>query len=146
MENYRANDGRLTLHGGIGDGEMVQVCLASPSQLRDEVYKIAQTVQSSGMAPSAALIISCAGRKSLLGGKIDFEVEAIRDACAQPFPMVGFSSFGEIGPLPTRALHAQPVPQHDLRAGAVGAMRWLKPPRAGSVWCIRHQKGLARLP
>lgn len=99
VENYRANDGSLTLHGGIGDGEMVQVCLASPSQLRDEVYKIAQTVQSSGMAPSAALIISCAGRKSLLGGKIDFEVEAIRDACAQPFPMVGFSSFGEIGPL-----------------------------------------------
>lgn len=99
VENYRATDGSLTLHGGIADGEMVQVCLASPAQLREEVYKIAQIVQDSGWVPSAALIVSCAGRKSLLGGKVDFEVEAIRDACAEPFPMIGFSSFGEIGPL-----------------------------------------------
>ena len=99
VQNYRANDGSLTLHGGIDNGEMVQVCLASAAQLRDEVYKIAQTVHRSEFVPSAALIVSCAGRKSLLGGQIDFEVEAVRDACAQPIPMVGFSSFGEIGPL-----------------------------------------------
>jgi len=99
VENYRATDGSLTLHGGINNGDIVQVCLASPALLQAEVYKIAQTVQANGFEPSAALIISCAGRKSLLGGQIDFEVDAIRDAYTQTFPIVGFSSFGEIGPL-----------------------------------------------
>lgn len=99
VENYRATDGSLTLHGGIDNGDMVRVCLASPAQLQAEVYKISESLKTSGFEPSAALIISCAGRKALLGGQIDFEVNAIRDAYSRPLPIVGFSSFGEIGPL-----------------------------------------------
>ena len=96
-------DGAIKLHGGIENGEMVQVCLASPAQLQQEVQRITQAARLGGFQPSAALIVSCAGRKWMLGGKVEFEVQAIHDAFPMPageaLPIVGFPSFGEFGPL-----------------------------------------------
>lgn len=102
-------DGAFNLHGGVQDGEQVQVCLANPAQLQQEVHAITSAARASGFEPSAALIVTCAGRKALLGGKILFEMQSVSDAFGQALPIAGFPSFGEIAPLmheghPTRNL------------------------------------------
>ena len=98
-QNSDADCGALTLHGGIQGGDIVQVCLANPQDLVAEVHAIASRVAASGFVPSAALIVSCAGRKWLLGGQIDFEVGALEVVFGGGLAIAGFPSFGEIGPL-----------------------------------------------
>ncbi len=97
--NSQSDVGGLTLHGGIQDGEIVQVCLAKPEDLIAEVHTIATRAADSGFVPCAALIVSCAGRKWLLGGEIEFEVGAVKKAFGGTLPIAGFPSLGEIGPL-----------------------------------------------
>ena len=97
--NSQSDTGGLTLHGGIQNGDIVQVCLAKPEDLIAEVHSIATRAAASGFLPSAALIISCAGRKWLLGGEIAFEVGMIESAFGGTLPIAGFPSLGEIGPL-----------------------------------------------
>lgn len=99
VEQHRSRDGSLTLHGGVDDGDLVQVCMASPELLQAEVYRVAREVQDSGFVPAAGLLVSCAGRKNIMGGRIAFEVQAIEQATPHPFPLVGFPSLGEFGPL-----------------------------------------------
>ncbi|OGB30833.1 MAG: hypothetical protein A3F78_06840 [Burkholderiales bacterium RIFCSPLOWO2_12_FULL_61_40] len=97
--NSQSDSGGLTLHGGIQNGDIVQVCLAKPEDLIAEVHSIATRAAASGFLPSAALIISCAGRKWLLGGDIEFEVGMVETAFGGALPIAGFPSLGEIGPL-----------------------------------------------
>ncbi len=99
VQQHRASDGSLTLYGGVADGELVQVCMASPELLQAEVYRVAEVVRASGFAPCAGLLVSCAGRKNIMGGKVEFEVQAIEQAVPHPFALVGFPSLGEFGPL-----------------------------------------------
>lgn len=98
-QNVASENGSLTLHGGICSGELVQVCVTNPDHLEAEVRAIAAQAAASAFKPAAALIISCAGRKWLLGGQIGYEVDAIADAFEGRLPLAGFPSFGEIGPL-----------------------------------------------
>ena len=78
----------------------MQVCLAEPEQLIAEVQSIAERCRHQHFQPSAALIVSCAGRKWLLGDRIQEEVsELVKGGCAD-VPIAGFPSFGEIAPLP----------------------------------------------
>jgi hypothetical protein len=107
--NSVQSNGAFKLHGGVQNGDQVQVCLANPAQLQQEVHTITSAARASGFEPSAALIVTCAGRKALLGGKILFEMQSLSDAFGQTLPIAGFPSFGEIAPLmyqgrPTRNL------------------------------------------
>lgn len=97
--NVDAHAGALTLHGGIRPGEQVQVCLAKPDDLVAEVREIALHARETGFKPEAALVISCAGRKWLMGGQIDFEVKSVSEAFHSTLPIAGIPSFGEIAPL-----------------------------------------------
>ncbi len=49
--------------------------------------------------PVAALIISCAGRKYVLGGDLREEARAFLESAPPLAAMAGFPSFGEIAPL-----------------------------------------------
>jgi hypothetical protein len=91
----------LGLYGGIEVGKQVRVCLADPAQLIDEVTRIADTVAASDFKPAAAVIVSCAGRKWLLGGQIAHETRALTERMRGGLPLAGFPSFGEFGPLRT---------------------------------------------
>jgi hypothetical protein len=46
---------------------------------------------------SLALIVSCIGRKLMMGQRISDEVEIIREECGS-VPTIGFYSYGEICP------------------------------------------------
>lgn len=95
------DDQSITLYGGINAGQRVQVCIAEPDVLIDEVYRIADSAkQTANLNPVAAIIISCAGRKNLLGERISHEVSALTRSFGD-LAMIGFPSLGEIGPLRT---------------------------------------------
>lgn len=96
-----ADDGSLTLYGGIATGKRIQPCRATPQALLQEVGQIAAQVSASGFNPAAALITSCAGRKLLLGRQTEREAGLLAEAFAQPLPLAGFPSAGEIGPVRT---------------------------------------------
>jgi hypothetical protein len=94
-----AADGSVTLFGAVKPGEQVQLCYASPEGIVRDARAIGARLQDSGFVPAAGLVISCAGRKHVLGYREDdHEVGAVREGCGRTFPLAGFPSFGEIGP------------------------------------------------
>ncbi len=89
----------LQLYGGIRPGQQVQVCMADPGLLIDNVYRLASgAAATDGFQPVAALVISCAGRKSLLGRQVHHEIDALGRHLPR-IPLAGFPSLGEIAPL-----------------------------------------------
>lgn len=55
-------------------------------------------LQVNSFNPKLALLISCVGRKLILGSRIDEEVEAVSEIFGNT-AIAGFYSYGEISPL-----------------------------------------------
>lgn len=98
VPDFSTGAGTLGLYCGIEAGKQVQVHLADPNDLVAEVHALADSAPSQ-IDPAAALVVSCAGRKWLLGEEIHHEVDALNQAFPAGLPLAGFCSFGEIGPL-----------------------------------------------
>lgn len=63
-----------------------------------------------GKMPSLSLLISCVGRKIILGNRVSEEVEAVKDVFGPKTLVTGFYSYGEIAPHSSRVqcqLHNQ---------------------------------------
>lgn len=90
--------GAITTFGSIPTGATIRVSGAGRDQLLQAVASCIKTVTDSGFIPAAAVIISCAGRKWQLDNCGEEEVQAIQDAIGLQIPLIGFPSFGEIGP------------------------------------------------
>jgi hypothetical protein len=56
------------------------------------------TAESLGFIPSAAIIISCAGRKWLMADRGEKELAVLLHGIGKTVPLIGFPSFGEISP------------------------------------------------
>lgn len=94
-------DNSLQLYGGIAVGQKVQVCLAQPELIIEETYKLAALAAAENtISPVAAIIVSCAGRKKMLGTRLHHEITAVSQHFGK-IPLVGFPSLGEVGPLRT---------------------------------------------
>ena len=90
--------GAITTFGSIPAGTTIRVSGAGREQLLQAVSSCIEKVLHTGFTPAAAVIISCAGRKWQLDNCGEEEVQAIQDAIGLQIPLVGFPSFGEIGP------------------------------------------------
>lgn len=82
----------------IPAGSQVQVSLAEAPELLANIEAIADKEKASGKRPVAALIVSCTGRKRVLGKETCHEVDALTSRFPG-LPLVGFPSHGEIAPL-----------------------------------------------
>ncbi len=102
-----AADGGLSLFGNVPEGARVQVCLAQPDDIVGEVSRIADEVGAATFQPEAALIVSCSGRKHLLGNRIEHEAKEIVDARGGKIALAGFPSFGEIGPVKAEGRYSE---------------------------------------
>lgn len=94
-------DDSLTLFAGIAAGKQVQPGIASPAALLGEVGQCAAGLRARGANAVAALVVSCAGRKLLLGAHIAGEAGLLAQAFDHPLPLAGFASAGEVGPVRT---------------------------------------------
>ncbi len=95
-----ADSGAVTTFGSVEQGTVVRVCSASREDVIGGVSGALDglTLDSLGFIPSAAIIVSCAGRKWLLADRGDHELSAFFKYLGHDIPLIGFPSFGEIGP------------------------------------------------
>jgi hypothetical protein len=89
----------LTFAGDIPIGAKVRFMRANLDKLiTASTIAAASTVSVNKKDPSFALLISCVGRKLVLGPRIEEEIESIRDIIGMNTVFGGFYSYGEISP------------------------------------------------
>jgi hypothetical protein len=101
----------MTFAGDVPEGAYARLMKANFDRLIDGATGAAQTShQALGCSAELAILISCVGRKMVLGQRIEEEVEAVRDVLGERAVLTGFYSYGEISPFAPAArceLHNQ---------------------------------------
>lgn len=90
----------MTFAGDIPEKSVAQLMKASFEKLIDGASNAAESTQGK-LTDNAQLsiLISCVGRKLVLGQRIEEEVESVRDVLGEETCITGFYSYGEISPL-----------------------------------------------
>jgi hypothetical protein len=104
--------GTMTFAGNIPEGSKAQLMRSNFDQLIDGAAFAANSSfeRLGSKNPEVAILISCVGRKLLLGQRTEEEVESVRKIVGEKTVMTGFYSYGEISPLMSDcscALHNQ---------------------------------------
>ncbi len=94
------SQGSLTLAGDIPSGGYLKLMHASTEALVDGAEAAAEAARSMLDAEGAglALLVSCIGRKLVMGDRVDEEVEVVGAVFGQRCMLAGFYSNGEISP------------------------------------------------
>ncbi len=92
--------GSLTLAGDIAEGCYLRLMHATTDSLVDGAHEaaIAAGVDGQSSAQHLALLVSCVGRKLVMGARVDEEVEAVTAVFGGNVRVAGFYSYGEISP------------------------------------------------
>jgi hypothetical protein len=92
--------GSLTLAGDIPEGGYVRLMHASTEALVDGAEAAARATRDMINAPDQGLglLVSCIGRKLVMGDRVDEEVEAVGAVMGKSCLLTGFYSNGEISP------------------------------------------------
>ncbi|MGB0525237.1 MAG: FIST signal transduction protein [Flammeovirgaceae bacterium] len=90
----------MTFAGDLPEGNITRLMKANFDRLVDGAHKAAEgSVSTIGsFIPELALLISCVGRKLVLGQRIEDEVESVREVIGDEPIITGFYSYGEIAP------------------------------------------------
>jgi len=106
-------EGYMLFAGDIPEGCKVRLMRGNFDNLIQAASNAAsRSANNLTKAPDLCLIISCVGRKEVLGGRIDEEIGAVDDLLAHQTPIAGFYSYGEISPFHTESdcsLHNQSI-------------------------------------
>lgn len=101
----------MTFAGELPKGALVRFMKANFDRLIDASASAAQySMKLFDNPPELAILVSCVGRKLVLGSRTEEEVEAAREIFGDQPVMTGFYSYGEISPLNPQArceLHNQ---------------------------------------
>ena len=89
----------MTFAGDVPEGSEVRFMKANFDRLIDAASDVASNCLEMSNNPKLALLISCVGRKIILGNRIDEEVEAVSEVFGKTTTLSGFYSYGEISPL-----------------------------------------------
>lgn len=87
----------MTFAGDIPEGYTAQLMHGDFNNLVEGATHAAELTQSGkNAANSLAILVSCIGRKLMLGQNISDETEAVDETFNHAVPMIGFYSYGEI--------------------------------------------------
>ncbi|HEX9652457.1 MAG TPA: FIST N-terminal domain-containing protein [bacterium] len=105
-------DQSMTFAGDVPLGAYGRFMKANFDRLIDGAQQAARTSNSAlgKSSPDLAILISCVGRKMVLKGRIEEEVEGVRKVLGKRAVLTGFYSYGEISPFTPSArceLHNQ---------------------------------------
>lgn len=93
-------EGSMTFAGDIPSGAKARFMKANFDKLTSAAYDAAsQTMRNNSAKPVWSLLVSCVGRKIILGPRTEEEVEAVREFYGPSTLLSGFYSYGEISPL-----------------------------------------------
>jgi len=90
--------GSLILAGDVTERGCARLMHADSGGLVQGAREAARSALGDGGPADLALVFSCVGRKLVLGGRVDEEVEAVSGAMGAGTILAGFYSNGEIGP------------------------------------------------
>jgi hypothetical protein len=95
------NNRSMIFAGDVPIGSKVRFMRANFDKIIDAASVAAENslTQFNIVEPQLAVLISCVGRKIILGKRVDEEVEAVADIFTNKTAIVGFYSYGEISPL-----------------------------------------------
>lgn len=89
----------MTFAGNIPQSSLVRLMKGNLDNLIDAAYIAASNAFSNQIKePELAIIVSCVGRKIVLGNRVDEEFEAVKEISGNT-PLCGFYSYGEISPV-----------------------------------------------
>jgi hypothetical protein len=92
-------DGSLILAGDVHDNGYLQLMQASTDALVEGAAIAAAAAAVDDIAGQAfGLVISCIGRKLVMGGRCEEELDSVVDALGPAHVFSGFHSYGEINP------------------------------------------------
>lgn len=107
--NIDETNGSMTFAGNLPQGSKVQFMMANFDHLIEGAEMAA--AENDGLkSPSLAILISCVGRRIVLGQRTEEELDAVIERIGDDTTYCGFYSNGEISPLKdsvTCALHNQ---------------------------------------
>lgn len=114
-------EGSLTMAGEIEPGGSLRFMQASVERLVNGAEDAAEAARRARGDPEAlAILVSCVGRKLVMGDRVDEELEAVADTLGPGVKLTGFYFNGEIGPLTSGgpcALHNQTMTVTTLAEG-----------------------------
>lgn len=92
--------GSLTLAGEINANGYLKLMHASTDKLVNGAESAAQAAADmfASRGERLAILVSCVGRKLVMGNRVDEEVEAVAEVLGQDAILTGFYSYGEISP------------------------------------------------
>jgi hypothetical protein len=92
--------GSLVLAGDVEAGGYLRLMHASTNALIEGAEAAAKAAQGmrSDRRSGLAILVSCVGRKLVMGGRVDEEIEAVAEVFGQGATITGFYSNGEISP------------------------------------------------
>jgi hypothetical protein len=97
-----AEMGSMTFAGDMPGGWTAQLMRGSFGRLcagaAEATHRAIEDLASAASGGGAAILVSCIGRRLLMGQRIDEEIEAAAAELPPGFPLVGFYSYGEISP------------------------------------------------
>ncbi|GAB2543815.1 FIST signal transduction protein [Spirosoma aerophilum] len=104
-------DRSMTFAGDMPEKSLVRFMTANLDRLIEAAAVAAHTaIKHVVVEPELVILVSCVGRKLVLGQRVDEEVEAVRDVFGPGPVITGFYSYGEISPIAPNArceLHNQ---------------------------------------
>jgi hypothetical protein len=91
----------ITLAASIPEGSPLTLTTASRGDIINGARLAAEQAKNSlnGARPQAILMFSCVGRKLVLGRRTQEEVSAVKEILGENVPLIGFYTYGEIGPI-----------------------------------------------
>ena len=90
--------GFATMIGSIEEGAEVRVCMGDRNKVIGGVQEALAAVNQVPFEAQAMILVSCAGRKWIMGDEGADEVDKAFALLGRRLPMIGFPSFGEISP------------------------------------------------
>jgi len=93
--------GTITLAASIPEGSPITLTTASREDIINGARLAAEQARKclGDAVPRAVLMFSCVGRKLVLGRRTAEEVMAVKNVMGEDVPIIGFYTYGEIGPL-----------------------------------------------
>ena len=88
----------MTFAGDMPEGHCAQLMRGNFDRLIQGAANAAEQAQSEVAGERVAILVSCIGRKLLLGQRIHEEVEAVQDVLGHTTHLTGFYSYGEVSP------------------------------------------------
>ncbi len=89
----------LTFAGNMPEGSYARMMKANLGRLIEGAAHAAQnSLEGTSTQPNLAILISCVGRKLVLGQHVEEEIEAISNIYGKGTRLAGFYSYGEISP------------------------------------------------